>query len=133
VYIQPFPGPGPKIQISKDGGFDPVWRRSGGEIYYRNGSKMMVVSITTSPQVRASEPRQLWEGRYSDGSGSSCGMPGVSSSNYDVTPDGQRFLTVRDADSSVVGTQIVVVLNWAEELREVARARLSTALKARAN
>ncbi len=123
VYVQPFPGPGPKVQISSAGGFDPVWRRSGGEVYYRRGNRMMAVSITTSPEIRASVPRQLWEGDYSAGSGSSCGMPGVSSSNYDVTQDGKRFLMVRDEDSSVIGTRVVVVLNWAEELRERARTR----------
>lgn len=125
VYVQPFPGPGPKVQISNAGGFDPVWRRSGGELYYRSGRTMMVVSITTSPEIRASAPRQLWEGNYSAGTSSSCGMVGVTSTNYDITPDGQRFLMVRDEDSSVAGTRVVVVLNWAEELRELARTRSS--------
>ena len=84
---------------------------------------MMVVSVTTSPEFRASAPKELWQADYSDGSGASCGMPGVSSSNYDVTADGQRFLMVRDDDR--VGTnRIVVVLNWAEEIKAKSRARL---------
>jgi hypothetical protein len=78
---------------------------------------MMSVAIATSPQIKVSAPRQLWEGNYTDGAGSSCGMPGVTSSNYAVTADGQRFLMVRDDDASVTATRIVVVLNWAEELR----------------
>jgi Tol biopolymer transport system component/tRNA A-37 threonylcarbamoyl transferase component Bud32 len=117
VYVQPFPGPGPKIQVSNGGGFDPVWRRSGGELYYRNTDKMMVVAFSTAGGFRASAPRMLWQGNYSNGSGSSCGMPGVSSSNYDVSADGQRFLMVRDDDQADVAKSIVVVLNWAEELR----------------
>ncbi|HTI36977.1 MAG TPA: protein kinase [Vicinamibacterales bacterium] len=117
IYVQSFPGPGPKVQVSRDGGFDPVWRRSGGELYYRSGKKMMSVSITTSPQLRVSAPTALWDDTYSDGAASSCGMPGVSSSNYDVTADGQRFLMVRDEDASVAVTRVVVVLNWAEELK----------------
>jgi eukaryotic-like serine/threonine-protein kinase len=120
IFVQPFPGLGPKLQISNDGGGDPVWRRSGGELYYRTGNKMMAVSVTTSPEFRASAPRLLWEGDYSKGSGASCGMPGASSSNYDVTPDGQHFLMVRD-DDRVSAKQIVVVLNWAEELRNKSR------------
>ena len=115
VYVQPFPGPGPKLQISNEGGTDPVWRRNGGEMYYRNGNKMMAVSVTTAPEFRASAPRQLWEGEYSSGSGSSCGMPGVSSASYDVTPDGERFLMVRE--DQTFATRIVVVVNWIEELR----------------
>src|SRR5262249_48159634 len=35
VYVQAFPGPGAKIQVSNDGGTDPVWKRSGGELYFR--------------------------------------------------------------------------------------------------
>jgi hypothetical protein len=38
-------------------------------------------------------------------------------SYYDVTPDGQRFLMVRDDDVGVASTRVVVVMNWAEELR----------------
>jgi tRNA A-37 threonylcarbamoyl transferase component Bud32 len=117
IYVQPFPGPGPKVQISDGGGFDPVWQRAGSELFYRSGRKMMAVSIATSPAVKVSAPRELWEGSYSSGAGSSCGMPGVTSSNYDVTPDGRRFLMVRDDDSAIVGNKIVVVLNWAEELK----------------
>jgi Tol biopolymer transport system component len=123
VYVQAFPGPGLKVQISNDGGIDPVWRRSGGELFYRSRNKMMVVSVVTSPQFKASAPRQLWEGTYSQGIAASCGMPGVSSSNYDVTADGQRFLMVRDDDQSVSSTKIVVVLNWVEHLKAIERAR----------
>jgi serine/threonine-protein kinase len=128
IYVQAFPGPGLKLQISNDGGTDPVWRRAGGELYDRSGNRMMAVSVSTSPQFSASAPRMLWEGPYSSGSGSSCGMPGVASSNYDVTADGDRFLMVRDDDLAVVGTQIVVVLNWAEELKARERARLQVAV-----
>jgi eukaryotic-like serine/threonine-protein kinase len=120
IFVQPFPGLGPKLQISNDGGVDPVWRRSGGELYYRSGTRMMVVSVETSPEFRASAPRVLWEGDYSRGSGASCGMPGATSSNYDVTPDGQRFLMVRD-DDRMAANQIVVILNWAEELKNKSR------------
>lgn len=116
VYVQRFPGPGAKVQISKDGGIDPVWRRSGGELYYRGQGKMWVVSVATSGEFKASAPEELFADKYSAGAASSCGMPGVSSSNYDVTADGQRFLMVRDDDSALVGKKVVVVLNWAEEL-----------------
>lgn len=126
VYVQPFPGPGPKIQISSGGGFDPVWRPSSGELFYRSGNKMMVVAVTTTGTFRASAPRMLWEGNYSSGAGSSCGMPGVASSNYDVSADGQHFLMVRDADDSILGKSIVVVLNWAEELKARAAAARAT-------
>lgn len=116
VYVQAFPGPGAKQQVSKDGGLDPVWRPSGGELYYRNDDGMMVVSVQTSGRLSVSAPKQLWKGKYSAGSGSSCGMPGPASSNYDVTPDGQRFLMVKDDLSWAPSNRIVVVLNWTDEL-----------------
>ncbi|HUP40939.1 MAG TPA: protein kinase [Vicinamibacterales bacterium] len=117
IYVQPFPGPGPKVQVSNSGGFDPVWQRSGPELYYRSEGKMMAVSVDTAAGIKLSAPRQLWEGNYSSGAASSCGMPGVTSSSYDVTADGRRFLMVRDDDAEIVSTKIVVVLNWAEELK----------------
>ncbi|MBI4484825.1 MAG: protein kinase [Acidobacteria bacterium] len=125
IYVQAFPGPGPKIQISNDGGIDPVWRRSGGELFYRSSNRMMAVSVTTSPAFHASAPKVLWEGNYSRGLGSSCGMPGVASSNYDVTADGQRFLMVRD-DDDVSSNRIVVVVNRVEELKRTAARAVST-------
>ena len=45
IWVQAFPGPGLKLQVSNDGGTDPVWRRSGGELYYRTGNKMMAVTV----------------------------------------------------------------------------------------
>ncbi len=45
IYVQAYPGPGAKIQISSDGGTDPVWKRSGGELFYRSGDSMMAVAV----------------------------------------------------------------------------------------
>jgi Tol biopolymer transport system component len=53
VYVQAFPGPGAKIQVSNDGGTDPVWRRTGGELYFRNGDQMMAVSVSTAATFTA--------------------------------------------------------------------------------
>jgi len=118
VYVQAFPGPGAKVQVSSDGGTDPVWKRNGGELYYRNGDSMMAVPVSTGPTFSAGRPQELWKGHYSPGMGSSCGGPGPTSSNYDVTADGKRFLMVKDDDQDyATSKQIVVVLGWADELR----------------
>lgn len=45
VYVQAVPNPGAKIQISTDGGTEPIWAKSGLELFYRNGDKMMSVAI----------------------------------------------------------------------------------------
>jgi len=47
IYARPYPGPGPRQQISADGGFSALWSPSGNEIFYRDGSRMMVVAVHT--------------------------------------------------------------------------------------
>jgi serine/threonine-protein kinase len=117
VYVQAFPGPGPKSQVSNDGGTDPVWKRTGGELYYRRGDSMMAVSVSTAPTFAAGRPGELWRGHYSHGMSSSCGAPGATSSNYDVTADGNRFLMIKDEDQDrITSKEIVVVQGWADEV-----------------
>ena len=121
VYVQAYPGPGARIQISSEGGTDPVWKRGGGELFYRNGDSMMAVAVPTSSTLKAGRPQELWKGHYSHGMSSSCGPPGTTSSNYDVTADGQRFLMIRDDDQDrAVSRQIVVVLGFADQLNRIA-------------
>jgi hypothetical protein len=117
--VQAWPGPGAKIQISSEGGLDAVWRRDGKEIFYRNGNKMMAVAVTTSGSFRAGKPVVLWEGDYMFSLSSSCGIKGPSTTSYDISADGQRFLMIKDNDQKTYSTQIVVVLNWAEELKRL--------------
>jgi serine/threonine protein kinase/Tol biopolymer transport system component len=110
VYVQPYPGPGRKLQISTEGGTEPVWNRNGRELFYRNGDKMMAVDIGTQSGFAAGKPRMLFEGRYE--------RSPATSPNYDVSPDGQRFLMLKADEKEVAApTQINVVLNWFEELK----------------
>jgi eukaryotic-like serine/threonine-protein kinase len=126
VYVQAFPGPGPKVQVSNEGGTDPVWKRTGGELYFRNGDEMMAVDVTTARTFTAGRPRMLWHGHYSHGMSTSCGPPGATSSNYDVTADGRRFLMVKDeAPDTAVSKQIVVVLGWADEVTRIEKSKTS--------
>ena len=113
VYVQAFPGPGGKWQISTEGGNEPQWSRDGRELYYRNGDRMMVVTIETQPAFRASAPRVLFEGRYA--------RIGWPQANYDVAADG-RFLMIR-GDEQTLPTTLRAVLNWSEELRRGSAAK----------
>jgi WD40 repeat protein len=125
VYVQAWPK-GAKIQISSEGGTDPIWSRDGKELIYRNEDKMMVVAVSLAGnKFQAGKPRLLWEGQYSHGMSSSCGPPGTTEANYDVTGDGQRFLMVKDLDQDSISTRIVVVLNFAEELKRLTAAAKS--------
>ena len=117
VYVMAFPGPGQNIKISGLGGSDPVWRRDGAELYYRNADQMMVVGITTrGTSITASKPTMLWEGKYLAGAGSSCGMSGPTSANYDVTAHGDRFVMIMDVSPDVKCTVLRVVSNWSRGL-----------------
>jgi Tol biopolymer transport system component len=108
IYVQPFPGPGEKRQVSTDGGTEPFWGRNGRELFYRNGIKMMAVDVTTQPTLTFGNPRLLFE-RVSQTSN--------YRAHYDVTADGQRFLMTKQYQAGTEWTQINVVLNWFEELK----------------
>jgi Tol biopolymer transport system component len=123
VYVQAYPGPGSKTQVSSDGGTDPVWKRTGGELFYRDGDSLMAVPVSPGPSFANGRPRELWKGHYSPGMSSSCGQPGLTSSNYDVTADGKRFLMIKDEDQdSASSRQVVVMLGWADELNRLSKA-----------
>jgi Tol biopolymer transport system component len=109
VYVRPYPGPDRKLPVSTQGGTHPKWNRNGKELFYRVGNKMMVVDLSTSPDLTLSQPRVLFEQRYDFGSQT---IP-----NYDVSPDGQRFVMVKDDSAS---GRLNIVLNWFEELRRLA-------------
>ena len=114
VYVRPYPGPGQQHTISISGGEEPVWSPEGRELYYRNGAEVMVVAVHTGESFRAEAPERLFEGAYdlADGFG---GVP-----NYDIGPDGERFLMVKPAGQAgdAATPEITVVLNWYQELLE---------------
>ncbi len=75
---------------------------------------MMAVSLRTEPTFEAERPAVLFEGSYS------YGRNGLTP-QYDVSPDGQRFVMVKAASDAGERplTQINVVLNWFEKLKRL--------------
>jgi Tol biopolymer transport system component len=108
IYVVPYPGPGPKILISTEGGVAPHWSHDGRELFYRRpgGSQaMMVVDVQISPTFRAATPKVLFEDR------------GYAVA-YDVSPDGKRLLMIkRPGPAQGFNNQVTIVLNWVDELR----------------
>jgi hypothetical protein len=109
VYVQHYPGPGAKYQISTEGGTEPMWNPNGKELFYRSGNKMMAAEVAAHPSFAVGQARLLFEGTYatvakrvSEGAG------------YDVSSDGLRFLMDKQSGEA---THINVVLNWFEELK----------------
>jgi Tol biopolymer transport system component/predicted Ser/Thr protein kinase len=115
VYVRPFPDvDSGKWQISQDGGAEPTWGPAGRELFYRNGAEMLAVTVEADAGFSAGRPRVLFRGNYSEAGG-------ANRPSYDVAPDGQRFLMMRDeapSEQSSSGTQVVVVDNWFEELMQ---------------
>jgi Tol biopolymer transport system component len=108
VYVQPYPGPGGKWQISTAGGGIPRWRRDGTEIFYiAPDYKLMAAGINgkgSSIEVGAVKP--LFQTH----------MVG-NRHEYDVSADGQRFL-VNSAPEQEASAPITVVLNWIAGLKK---------------
>jgi hypothetical protein len=103
IYVRSFPDGDRRLQVSTDGGTQPAVSGNGGEIFYRNADRMMAVELkATAAGIELSEPKLLFERKYSYGAG-------ITISNYDVTADGQRFLMVKDED---LAGRLRVVLNW---------------------
>ena len=109
VYIQRFPGPGERIQASTGVGDEPVWSRNGRELYYEAGDTLFGVSVATAPNLVVGKPEVVFKGHFwrSD----------IAGPNYDVAPDGKRFLML-DSDKEPELTQIHVVLNWTSQLKK---------------
>ena len=85
-------------------------------MFFRTGArheKMMVVEYQTQPTFTAGKPRLLFEGNYVANVSTAAGA------FYSVSPDGQRFLMTKTADQPQASlTQINMVLNWFEELKQ---------------
>jgi Tol biopolymer transport system component len=108
IYIQRFPGGTARVPVSATGGTLPVWSRDGRALFYVNGSQVMAIRVASDREIRASSPQILFEHRAPIDPGG--GYP------YDVSPDGQRFLTVEAVEADPPTTQLQVTVNWFEEL-----------------
>ena len=97
-----------------------MWRRKGGELYYRAGDNMVVVTVALQPKLTLSKPRVLWSGNFSHGVSSMCGLAGATSTNYDVTAEGGRFVMIQEKIQEAVAQQVNVVLGWRDELKRLA-------------
>lgn len=109
VYVVPFPGAQSKLQISTDGGREPVWAHNGHELFFRHDAQMLSVQVTTQPTFTHTAAKTLFRGTYV--------ATGTSNAEFDVTPDDRYFLMIQRAEDSYAPAEFSVVLNWFEELK----------------
>ena len=99
IYVQPFPGPGGKVQVSVNGGTSPQWRHDGRELFYLGQNDQLMATLIQLP---------------ANGKPPEIGAPAVlfatrPGSRYEASSDGQRFLVNTLAEDAA---PITVILNW---------------------
>ena len=102
IYVQTFPTPGGKRQISSNGGSFPVWSRDGKELFYIGaGGTIMAIDVRSdksSPAFEAGMPKPLFDAR-------------IAGAGFHVSNDG-HFLIPTQVGQSTSTSPITVVLNW---------------------
>jgi serine/threonine-protein kinase len=109
VYVSRIDDPArAAVQISPEGGSEPVWSRAAHELIYRSGNRFMAVTqqLTNGEWSRA-KPRLLFERAFESGN--------IDVANYDVTPDG-HFIVIEAAERDDSFKALRVVLNWADSV-----------------
>ena len=120
VHVRPFPNVDDgRWQISRGLGVSPLWGPDSRELFYQTRAApgapvtMMVAVNDTEPTFRPGNPVPLFEGPYRF-------SVGASYHTFDISPDGERFLMIKeDTDPSSAEAQIIVVENWFEELKRL--------------
>jgi DNA-binding winged helix-turn-helix (wHTH) protein/Tol biopolymer transport system component len=104
VYVTSFPDASGRVQISADGGSEPVWSRSGDRLYYRNGPGVFAIEMDGADPRPAAPVVCVAEGPYQPGAVT--GLP-----NYDVAADG-RLLLVAQSTTIANPDRLSVTVRW---------------------
>lgn len=111
IFVEPFPSTGVRRPVSRAGGAEePRWSRDGRRLYYRNGQRIYEVSVSTTPELTAGEPRVVYEGDFVN----------VGGRSYDVAPDGQRVLVIEGGVGQT--PRLRMVRGWFGEVARLTRA-----------
>ncbi len=109
VYVRPVDGDGDIVQVSVDGGAEPLWSPDGREVFYlsteEGRAELIAAAVRTAPAFQVTGRRALF---------STADVVGTSPhANYDVSPDGRRFAMVRRSPA----TRIMVIQDLAGLVR----------------
>jgi Tol biopolymer transport system component len=111
VYVRPFPSGDGRWQASPNGGTQPRWRSDGKELFYvENQNTMMAVPVSSGQGLTLGQPQRLFQS-------ADLIFRNLPWPQYDVSADGQRFLTSTPVQGETPPT-IRVVQNWHEEFRD---------------
>jgi serine/threonine protein kinase len=106
LFIVPFSGGNGMWQVSSEGGHWPRWSRDGKQLYFvSTRNEMMAVDIREKgDSVEVGHPAPLFTYRTSPR------VYRLGLINYDVSPDGKRFLLVVAADEN--NRPLTLLQNW---------------------
>ena len=114
IYVQPYPGLGAKTQVSTEGGQFPIWNPADRELFYqveaeRDGDvRLMAVQYgIDGDQFLPEKPSELFRSPFAMG----------PRAEYDVSPDGERFVMLRRENTN--RTPLTFVVNWFDELKRL--------------
>jgi eukaryotic-like serine/threonine-protein kinase len=108
VYVYPYPDLRGRSQVSFAGGRQPLWARDGGELFFLSpDGSLMTSKVRTAGAAWSSDPpvKLLEPGYWSL----------TPLRNFDVSPDGKRFLVVTPVERDQ--PELIVVQHWDQELR----------------
>jgi len=105
VYVRDFQGPGRALKVSASGGRDPVWGPDDRELFYIVDNRLMVAQLPAGDEFQVSRREPLFDTSF---------YPSVrpASTDYDIHPDGDRFIMIRPVAADEGRPKINVVLNW---------------------
>jgi eukaryotic-like serine/threonine-protein kinase len=109
VYVTPFPGGGPKWQVSTSGGASPRWRRDGKELFFL-GLDNLLMGVDVRP-VGASMERGVPHALFP--TTAAIGPQGP----YTVGLDGKHFL-INTINLQQGSDALTLVTNWTAELKK---------------
>jgi serine/threonine-protein kinase len=114
VYVRSYPDGIGKWTVSTAGGQEPVWSHDGRELFFRNGFELWAAPVRPGDTFSVGRPDMLFTAPFARRDG--------TSPNFDVHPDGQRFLMIKSTGAATAAA-ITIVLNWVEELKRLVPAR----------
>jgi dipeptidyl aminopeptidase/acylaminoacyl peptidase len=118
VYVRPFPPGGGRWQVSDGGGAYPRWSRTGRELFYRTDTGIMSAQVEAAGDtLRVGKPSVVFQGAFRGGT-TGLGVAGYTFADYDVSPDGQRFVMfpASSGPGRAEHPHVMLVTRWFEEL-----------------
>ena len=117
IFVRPFPNVDEgQLQISTGGGTEPLWTQDGSELFYLDsGGQLTAVSVRIDPSLDFGNAEVVLEESYLSAA------PGATGRTYDVSPNGERFLRIKEggAGEQTSPAELILVQNWLEELKRL--------------